>query len=333
MKLLHAFGFTLVLSAIILLLLPACAKKGLEELEEEEQRIINKYLADNNISAETRTEGGIYFIETKAGTGISPVKDNYVVINYVGRYLLDGSIRETNYDSLRDEWAIAPRLENYYFGPMKLLYGYSMPGINEALSMMKEGGKATAIIPSDKANYDYKPLVYDLELVRVIEDLKRYEDSVINVYSGKYYGDTARIDTVGIWTRIDDAPATTNIFDSGDTLFFNFDAKMIDGFGDSVVAERIFDSNEGEDPLKYVYGQNFLNSGQMLRLQNNQLVKGLKTALDSLDISNGMKFSVLMTYDQAFGANGFIHEVDKYVIMPPYQSIEYDIEVTAIKPE
>jgi len=71
----------------------------------------------------------------------------------------------------------------------------------------------------------------------------------------------------------------------------------------------------------------------MLRLQNNQLVKGLKTALDSLDISNGMKFSVLMTYDQAFGVNGFIHEVDKYVIMPPYQSIEYDIEVTAIKPE
>jgi len=331
MKIRYSFGIIPILSGIVFLTLSGCVKNDLEEMEAREKKIIDTYLVDNNISPDSKTEGGIYFIEKTIGTGLSPVKDNFIVISYVGKYLEDGSIRETSYDSLKADWPIAPNLDYYLYGPVKLIYGYSMPGINEALSLMKEGSKATAIIPSDKANYDYKPLIYEIELIRVIRDPIRFEDSVINVYAGKYFGDTARIDTLGIWTRVDEAPVSANVFESGDTLYFNFNARLIDGFGDSVISNRIFDSNTDEEPVRYLYGQSKLQTGVML--YQNTLPKGLRMAIDSLTVTNGMKFSVLLKYDQAFGAAGLIHPIDKYIIIPVFQTVQYDIEITAIKPE
>lgn len=322
----------MVIPTAVLFAVGACVNQDLDEMEEREQQIISDYLTESNISPESKTQGGIYFIERQVGTGPSPVKDQYVVINYAGRLLEDLSIRETNYDSLKSEWPLANELENYYFGPLKLQYGYSMPGINEALSLMKEGGKATAIIPSNKANYDNIPLLYDIELIKVIGNLQRYEDSVINIYSQQNFGDTAQIDTVGIWTRIEHAPVTNNIFESGDTMFFNFTAKTVHGFGDSPVADHIFDSNTGGEPVRYVYGQNTVPGDQMLLFQN-KIVKGLKTAIDSMTISQGMKFTVLMNYNQAFGVASYLHPVDKYIMVPPYQAVEYLIEVTEIRPE
>lgn len=330
MKLRILSGLTTIISVSVLLN-TGCVNDDLKKMEEREQEIINRYLNENNISPETKTEGGIYYIEEIAGAGLSPVRDNYIVISYVGRNLEDGTIRETNYDSLKDEWSISSQLENFLYGPSYILYGYSMPGINEAFSLMKEGGKATVILPSDKANYDYRPLVYELELIKVIRDIERYSDSVLNIYSSKYYTAEEQMDTLGIWTKVLAAPASSNLFESGDTMYFNFTGRLIDGFGDSVVADRVFDSNTGLDPVRYVFGQTRLARGSMFN-QNN-LTKGLKQAVDSLDITNGMKFSVLLKHDQAFGKAGLLHPTDKYIMMPAYQNVEYTIEVTAIRPE
>ncbi len=319
---------------ITLLLIPSlivlsCVKNDLEELEKNEKRIIQNYLATNNIPENSRTEGGIYFVEKKTGTGLSPVKDDYVIINYVGRYLEDGSIRETSYDSLKSQWPILEKLTNYLFGPAKILYGYSMPGINEALSLMKEGGKALAVIPSDLANYDYRPLSYEIELIKVIRGISRFEDSVANIYSSQHYGSGSQIDTLGIWVRIDAAPSTENVFGTGDSLFFNYTGKIVDGFRDPITATRVIESNSGSAPVKYIHGQSRLTSGTMLEAN---LLKGLKTAFDSTVITNGMKFSVLLKYDQAWDKAGKL-SLQKYFIVPVYNNVEYSFEVTAIRPQ
>jgi FKBP-type peptidyl-prolyl cis-trans isomerase len=321
-------GFIIVVT-VTAFMVQSCVNNDLEELENKERQIIEQYLTENNIPAEAKTAGGIYFIDKKTGTGLAPKKGDYIVINYAGRYLEDGTIRETNFDSLKSEWPISSELENYLFGPSKIVFGYSMPGINEALALMKEGGKASAIIPSDKANYDYRPLVYDLELIKVIREVVRYEDSVLNVFSSKYYSNEGRIDTLGIWTRIDSASPTLNIFGTGDSLFFNFTGKLVDGFGDSITVSRIFDSNAGLLPVRYLYRQSRLSKAQTSTIT---LPAGLKTAIDSMQISNGMKFSVLLKYNYAFNKTGLLSK-DKYIIIPEYQNVVYDIEVTSIRPE
>jgi FKBP-type peptidyl-prolyl cis-trans isomerase 2 len=311
------------------MMITGCVKNEVEEMEAREKKIIEQYLADNNISADTKTEGGIYFIETVAGTGQTPVKDDNVFINYVGRYLEDGLIRETSYDSLKSDWPAAATFEDLLYGPVKVIYGYSMPGINEALSLMKEGGRATVIIPSDKANYDFNPLMYELELLRVVKNPVSYEDSVMNIYKDKYFGDESRVDTSQfVWLKITETSDSEVTFGTGDTLYFNFTGKIVDGFGDSVQASRVFDSNTGEAPLKYLFGQTKVTSGQMLN--QNLIPDGLKLALDS--IQNEVKASVLMKYDQAFEEDGLVHPVYNYIIIPRLQTVVYDIEVVDIRP-
>jgi len=309
------------LAAVFLFLLQACVNNELEELEAREKKIIGDYLALN--PEFTKTEGGIYILEDRTGNGLTPAVDEWIFVNFVGRYLEDSTIRETTYDSLKSEWPASDGFENYLYGPSKILYGYSMPGLNEAVSLMKEGGKATFIIPGDKANYDYRPLLYEIELIRVVKDIKALDDSALFQYIDKKgFLDTAIVDTT-VWVRLDETINNDSIV-NGDTVFMRFEGRLIDGFGDSVVDNRIFNSNlNDEAPLKFVYPSKVI-SGKIL---GNKIPEGLVTALRYIKRGKG---SVIIRYPRAFKEAGYVHEKENYIIVPKFQSVVYDIEVTQI---
>lgn len=116
------------------------------------------YLSDNN-SEETPTESGLVFINILEGSGDSPVAGSKVAVNYTG-YLLDGQ----KFDSSFDRNA-----------PMVFTVGSAMviKGLDEAVMLMKRGGKAKVVIPYYLAYGDsgygsipsYTNLVFYLELV------------------------------------------------------------------------------------------------------------------------------------------------------------------------
>lgn len=116
------------------------------------------YLSDNNIE-ETPTESGLVFINILEGSGDSPVAGSKVAVNYTG-YLLDGQ----KFDSSFDRNA-----------PMVFTVGSGMviKGLDEAVMLMKRGGKAKVVIPYYLAYGDsgygtipsYTNLVFYLELV------------------------------------------------------------------------------------------------------------------------------------------------------------------------
>lgn len=313
-----------VIMSSLVVLASGCVKNDIEENENNEKKIINDYLAEHNITDDKKTEGGIYFIETKTGTGPAPAKDNYVVINYVGRYLKDGVIRETSYDSLKSEWPLSGIFTYYLYGPIKMIYGYSMPGINEALSLMREGGKAIAILPSDKANYDFKPLEYELELLKVIKDPAVFDDSVMNLYVQANYGDGIQIGDTSLWYKITEASAATDSFGKGDSIYFNFTGRIVDAYGSNIVANRAFDSNSEKGLSRYKSGMK--TPTHMLLFPN-----GLKMAFDSIKFQNHSKVSIAVGNSMAYGKNGYVHATQNYVIVPVYQSLVYDIEVIDIK--
>mgnify|MGYP001562277323 CR=1 FL=1 len=78
-----------------------CVTNDWAEKEQKEKDLIAAYVKDNGITEAQKTENGIYFIEQVTGTGLSPKKDNFVVINYTGRYIENNRIHETSYDSLK----------------------------------------------------------------------------------------------------------------------------------------------------------------------------------------------------------------------------------------
>jgi FKBP-type peptidyl-prolyl cis-trans isomerase len=319
---------------VLMLLASGCLTNDWEEKEQYEEKLIQEYLAANNISEDAKTEGGIYYVEKRPGNGSSPVLDDYVVLGYVGYYLDGDYIHETNYDSLKDDWGVAEIFTNFVYGPSKFRYGYSIQGINEGLSLMKEGGKSIMVIPSDKAYYDFQPLVYEIELLRVIPDPVEYEDSVLQVYRDEqgfdatteylYKGDT-------LWFKETLTPDPTDLrtVQENDTVLFRFTGRLVDGFGAEVKDDRIFDTSIGDDVevinILFKSSGPVIRSGKMLAFPT-----GLIAAIDSMRA--GTHATAVLPYDVAFDDDGLFDSLHGYAIVPQYQTVVYDIEVQEIRP-
>ena len=117
----------------------------------------DKYAASN--PGTRKTESGMLFRETSAGTGASPKATDRVTVHYRGT-LIDGSEFDSSYR--RNQPATFP-----------------LNGVircwTEGVQMMKTGGKATLVCPSDTAYGDGgRPsipggatLVFDIELLEI----------------------------------------------------------------------------------------------------------------------------------------------------------------------
>lgn len=146
-------------------------EKKMKEFEAKEKGDLDKYLADNKITTKP-TESGLYFIETKKGSGAKPKAGDQVEVNYVGR-LLDGKLFDTSIESVA-------KAENVFnpqrpYGPFKFIVGMGqvIKGWDEALLLMAKGGKAKIILPSNIAYGPngggpippFAPLTFEVELV------------------------------------------------------------------------------------------------------------------------------------------------------------------------
>ena len=128
--------------------------KKVEPIERE------KYLKDNKITVKP-LPSGLYYIPVTVGTGPKAEPGKMVKVHYTGK-LLNGKV----FDSSRKRNS-----------PIEFMLGRGqvIKGWDEGISMMRQGGKATLIIPSNIAYSDrdmgvvppYSTLVFDVELVEV----------------------------------------------------------------------------------------------------------------------------------------------------------------------
>lgn len=122
---------------------------------EKERLAIENYKKTHNITAEPKSSG-LYYIETRTGTGAIPSYGSKVRVKYKGTYV-DG----TEFDSGTFDFNLG--------------LGRVITGWDEGIGYMKEGGKATLIVPSDLGygpnGYGdipgYTPLVFDVELIDI----------------------------------------------------------------------------------------------------------------------------------------------------------------------
>lgn len=99
--------------------------------DESDMEKIEKYLADNNLTA-TSTGSGLYYIITKEGSGGHPNLQSSVTVKYKG-YRLNGEVFD---ETTGNETA------NFF------LYQV-IQGWQEGIPLMQKGGKATFFIPSE----------------------------------------------------------------------------------------------------------------------------------------------------------------------------------------
>lgn len=160
MREIAALALKVSLALLIITSLTSCFKEDLSAEREEE--LINNYLKKNDIDTEP-TESGLYYIELIRGTGASALQGDTVEIFYTG-YFLSGGVFAYNMNSDPHRFALGS--------------GAVIPGLDEGVSYMREGGEALLLIPSSLAygsegNYQlgisgYTPLAFEVILDKVI---------------------------------------------------------------------------------------------------------------------------------------------------------------------
>jgi len=136
-----------------------------EDTEKNQKKSINDYVAKTKLNFST-TESGLRYTITQEGSGISPIAGDTVLVQYTGKLASNDMVFDSS----------VPRGE-----PFKFTVGQKLviAGWDEGLPLMKEGSKATFVIPS-KLGYGEMGtpggpippnavLVFDIELLKVIK--------------------------------------------------------------------------------------------------------------------------------------------------------------------
>jgi FKBP-type peptidyl-prolyl cis-trans isomerase len=135
------------------------AMKAIDDEKDKGKTFISKYLLSNPKAVVTPS--GLIFSETIAGVGAQASPSSTVLVHYHGK-LIDGTVFDSSVD--RGE-------------PIKFPLKNVIKGWQEGVAMMRAGGKATLICPSDVAYGDNgsppvippgATLIFDVELIQVL---------------------------------------------------------------------------------------------------------------------------------------------------------------------
>lgn len=149
-----------------------------EVILEENKEAIEKYIADNPFNAVknySEVEEGLYiFWEVANDQGKSVVIGDTVSVDYVGK-LLNDDVFDTSIEQVAKDNGIFVSGRNY--DPLKFRPGFNFAirGFEFAIGQMKEGEKATVIMPS-YLGYGTQPngpvpanapLIFEIDLIKV----------------------------------------------------------------------------------------------------------------------------------------------------------------------
>jgi FKBP-type peptidyl-prolyl cis-trans isomerase FkpA len=249
----------------------SCSDSNEDINKEKEMRLLKQYLESKSIDAEPKASG-LYYISAGDGTGAVAGFDKWVVISYTARLINDRIFDTTDEGIARSNSIYSTSL---LYGSRRLnVAGLAIKGVQEGLGMMREGGRATLIIPSHLAFGSagtaavpgYSTLVYDIELIKVIDDPVVYEKELIDNYIALYNDSTHLVVTEK---------------ESG--LYY---IELVEGDGESPVEPkrvsvyyhgtltdgRVFDSNMGGSVFSFNIGSNQTIAGfeEAVKLMNKE---------------------------------------------------------------
>src|SRR5690606_1240737 len=149
-----------------------------EVVHQEDVRKIEAYVADTDLAYTRKVEVGdsgitLLFTEDNTGGTATNAGDS-LYVDYTG-YFLDGKVFDTSVEQIARDNNLYNSARDY--SPYRIVLGYTsvIPGWHYALAQMKEGEKATVLIPSAYA-YGSRGqgaigpntvLIFDLDLVEV----------------------------------------------------------------------------------------------------------------------------------------------------------------------
>jgi len=319
MKILHRiYPFVAFLAAIIYI--SSCTKDNTEQNSlDAEQRYFDIYVAANYDDAVPEPSGLIY-VENKEGSGSMPGDSTWVIINHVSYLIPADNVYETYIESV----AIDNRIQDTsaLYGPYKMRNGHTNDGFTEGLSMMKVGGEATFMFTSELGYGSkntgslpaYSSLKYEVQLLEIIgEDIVEYEAEKIVAYTDTIVG----VDT--IYDAVDDVVMYYVIDESTDGPPVAIDSTIEVAYKGYLIDGRVFDESAEDSGLSFTIGD-----------EESGIILGWDLGLQRF--KEGEKGRLIIPYPLAYGDYGK-YTNGNLVIIPPYETLVFDIEVLSVEPE
>jgi len=281
-----------------------------QALMKKEQEDLAKYLKEKNITVQP-TNSGLYFIETVAGKGVKIDTACWVSVHFKVS-LINGKQLFSSYD--RGE-------------PVSFEYGkrFDTPGVEEAIGMMKKGGKANAIVPSKIAFGEtgrggvvppFSTMVYDVEIVNVqtkaehdktlADDKKKADEQLkknktdetanLNKYL-KEKNITAKPTASGIY-YIEKVKGTGTKAVAGKTVKVHYTGTLLNG-------TKFDSSRDRNQPFEFALGQ-------------GQVIKGWDEGVALMNV--GGKAMLIIPSNMGYGDRNM-------GTIPPYSTLVFDVEL------
>ena len=137
-------------------------RKQFESGEFEEKKILDKYLADSNITS-LPIANGIYYIRLRDGKGLPPDSGRVALINYRGSFL-NGRCFDASYENQPFEYIVGGEeqlIKGLEVGVRKMHEGEKAKFILPSYLAFGSSGSSTGIVPP------FTTVVYEVELLKV----------------------------------------------------------------------------------------------------------------------------------------------------------------------
>ncbi len=325
MKTIYTRKAALLLSLLMFFLLQACSDNT-EEVDEQlvqEYRYFDLYMGSNfKDTIATPTESGLYYIEMYEGTGASPEEGDWLYMDHVAYTIPNDQVVDTYMENVALTSGLPTNVA--FFGPFKFQHGTGVDGLNEGLSMMREGGGAIMCFTSElgfgtvggnlmRNVGPYASMKYEVELLEVIgEDIVGYEEDRILAY----------VDTIpGVDAIYDDATETTMYYvideanEEGSTI--SNESVVEIAYRGYVIDGREFDESAEDAPYRFKVGDYGAETSP---------ISGWHLGLTKF--RQGEKGRLIIPYSLAYGEAGRVS--DNTIAIPPYETLIFDIEVVSV---
>ena len=312
----------LIGSILIIILSGSCIKNEFEDDEKEEQRLIEEFVQNNGLTDNDRLESGVYVkITENSGSSVYAEDNDYVIVNYIGKYTDDKV-----FDSNIEEVAIASGfyIDTLVYGPTRLKVGSTqIEGFNEAIKYIPEGSSALMLIPSEKAQKDYIPLVFEVELFKVVTAIDTFEiEQMVDFLNEFEFGLTDTL-TSGLFYRSDSsavAPDAESV-SSGDTLTLNITGKFAEteNYIDGVDQRTFFPLGMQTGTIDdYVFGMPDVFP----------ITTGVEMVIQTMKV--GEVAEIVLHSNYGYGTGGYYNDILNIHIVPPYTPLYFTVELVDI---
>jgi len=300
----------------------SCLKENNQD-SEQEQNLINNYIQQNPDFI--LQNSGFYYKSVVEGTGdtVSSTSD-IVIINYKTTYLETSKLFDTSNKAEATSNLITDYTLLNTIGPLKTsltgVYGFYSIGACTGITKMKEGGKAKMVVPGYLALGSYTPLIFDVELLKVIKNPKEFElNQITNFLANDTINKTLSDSTSTGLFLLNEVAGSGNKPVDTDSVFVNYTIKLLP-YKSGLYLDL---------PYKVLQSSNNFK----IKLGTTSLIKGFNDAIKLIEV--GGKATVIVPYYYGYGINP-IYNVNatsglNQLVIPQYSTLVFNLEIVSIK--